>query len=79
MRTEENLAALLIQHKLKKDPAGDVELLHRFWRQDAVSPNRDMVHPLLVYADLMATGNQRNIETARMIYDQHIIQLVRET
>jgi hypothetical protein len=38
-----------------------------------------MVHPLLVYADLMATGNQRNIETARMIYDQHIIQLVRET
>jgi hypothetical protein len=76
---KENLAALLIQHKLKKDPTGDVELLHRFWRQDAVLPNRDMVHPLLVYADLMATGNQRNIETARMIYDQHIIQLVRET
>jgi hypothetical protein len=76
---KENLAALLIQHKLKKDPAGDVEFLYRFWRQDAVLPNRDMVHPLLVYADLMATGNQRNIETARMIYDQHIIQLVRET
>jgi len=76
---KENLADLLIQHRLKKDPVGDVELLHRFWRQDAVLPNRDMVHPLLVYADLMATGNQRNIETARMIYDQHIIQLVRET
>jgi hypothetical protein len=76
---KENLAAVLIPHKLKKDPAGDVEFLSRFWRQDAVSPNRDMVHPLLVYADLMATGNQRNIETARMIYDQHIIQLVRET
>ncbi len=75
---KENLAALLIQHKLKKDPAGDVEFLHRFWRQDAVLPNKDMVHPLLVYADLMATGNQRNIETARMIYDRHIIQLVRE-
>ena len=76
---KENLAALLIKHKLKKDPAGDVELLHRFWRQDAVPSNKDIVHPLLVYADLMATGNQRNIETARMIYDQHIIQLVRET
>ena len=76
---KENLAAVLIPHKLKKDPAGDVELLHRFWRQDSVPTNRDMVHPLLVYADLMATGNQRNIETARMIYDRHIIQLVRET
>jgi hypothetical protein len=76
---DESLAAVLIQHKLRKDPAGDVELLRRFWRQDAVLPNKDMVHPLLVYADLMATGNQRNIETARMIYDQHIIQLVRKT
>jgi hypothetical protein len=76
---KENLAAVLIPHKLKKDPAGDVEILRRFWRQDAVPPNGDMVHPLLVYADLMATGNQRNIETARLIYDQHIIQLVRET
>jgi len=75
---KENVVAVLIPHKLKKDPAGDVELLRCFWRQDAVLPNRDMVHPLLVYADLMATGNQRNIETARMIYDQHIIQLVRE-
>ena len=76
---DESLAAVLIQHKLRKDPAGDVEILRHFWRQDAVPPNGDMVHPLLVYADLMATGNQRNIETARMIYDQHIIQLVRET
>jgi hypothetical protein len=75
---QDNLAAFLIPHKLKKDPAGDVEFLHRFWRPDAIPPNKDMVHPLLVYADLMATGNQRNLETARMIYDRHIVQFVRE-
>ena len=79
MLWEENLAPVLIQHKLRKDPAGDVELLRRFWRQDAVPSNKDIVHPLLIYADLMAPGNQRNLETARMIYDQYIIQLVRKT
>jgi hypothetical protein len=75
---KEDLAAFLGLYRLRKDPAGDVEALHRFWRPDAISPNEEMVHPLLVYADLMATGNQRNLETARMIYDRHIVQLVRE-
>jgi len=28
------------------------------------------IYPLLAYADLMATGEGRNIETARFIYDQ---------
>jgi hypothetical protein len=75
---KEDLAALLGLFRLRKDPAGDVEVLRRFWRPEAIPRNKDMVHPLLVYADLMATGNQRNLETARMIYDQHIVQLVRE-
>ena len=30
----------------------------------------DLVHPILIYADLLATGNERNIETAKMIYDK---------
>jgi len=75
---KDNTAAVLIPNRLKKDPAGDVELVARFWQPDTITPNGDMVHPFLVYADLMATGNQRNMETARIIYDEHIIQLVRE-
>ena len=74
----DNQAAVIIPNRLKKDPQGDVELIARFWQPETVAPHGDMVHPLLVYADLMASGNQRNIETARMIYDQHIVQLVRE-
>lgn len=73
-----NPAAVLLPNRLVKDPNGEVELVARFWQPETVAPNGDMVHPLLVYADLMATGNQRNIETARMIYDQHLVQLVRK-
>ncbi|MBC2713713.1 MAG: hypothetical protein HF978_00180 [Desulfobacteraceae bacterium] len=31
---------------------------------------------LLVYADLIATGNGRNIEAARMIYDKFIHRFI---
>lgn len=75
---KENPAAVLIPNRLKKDPQGDLELICRFWLPETVTAHGDMVHPLLVYADLIATGNQRNLETARMIYDQHIVQLIRE-
>ena len=69
---------ILLPNRLKKDPEGEVELLARFWQPGTIPPRGDRVHPLLIYADLMVTGNQRNIETARMIYDQHLLQLVRE-
>ncbi len=75
---KDNLAAVLIPNRLKKDPTGDVELVARFWQPETIAPHGDTVHPVLVYADLMATGNQRNIETARIIYDEHIVQLIRE-
>lgn len=75
---KDNPAGVIIPNRLKKDPQGDVVLIARFWQPETVEPHRDMVHPILVYADLMATGNQRNIETARIIYDEHIVQLVRE-
>lgn len=75
---KENPAGVIIPNRLKKDPHGNVELVARFWQPETIVPHKEMVHPVLVYADLMATGNQRNIEAARMIYDQHIVQLVRE-
>ena len=70
--------AVLIRNRLKEDPEGDVELLHRFWQPDTIVPHGDTVHPILIYADLLATGNQRNIETARILYDEHIVQFLRE-
>lgn len=75
---DDDPAAVLTAHKLRKDPNGEVELLCRFWQPDTVPLSGETVHPLLVYADLIASGNQRNLETARMIYDQHIVRLVRD-
>lgn len=74
----DNLNKLLFENKLKKDPQGDVEILKRFWWPEVIKAQDEFVHPILVYADLLATGNQRNIETAKLVYEQHIIRLVRE-
>lgn len=75
--TAEHLNQLLIENRLKKDPLGDVEILERFWKQAEAWQYNDLVHPVLIYADLLATGNQRNIETAKMIYEQHIVRLIK--
>lgn len=76
--TAGQLNDLLIENRLKKDPNGEVEVLVRFWTPGEKEEHEDMVHPILVYADLLATGNERNIETARMIYEQLIVRLIRE-
>jgi hypothetical protein len=74
----QELDQLLIKNRLKRDQTGDVEILKRFWKPAETWKYEDLVHPILIYADLLATGNERNIETAKMIYDQHIVQLIRE-
>jgi hypothetical protein len=74
----QDLDQLLIKNRLKRDQTGDVEILKRFWKLPEIWKYKDLVHPILIYADLLATGNERNIETAKMIYDQHIVQLIRE-
>ena len=72
------LDQFLVANRLKTDITGDVEILERFWKPTVDQQPQDMVPPLLVYADLLATGNQRNLETAKMIYEQHIVRLIRE-
>jgi len=76
--TTQELNQILIENRLRKDPTGDVEILERFWKPVEIWQYEDLVHPVLIYADLLATGSQRNIETAKMIYEQHIIRLIRE-
>ncbi len=76
--TPQQLNPLLIENRLKKDPEGDVEILKRFWAPLEIRQYEDTVHPILIYADLMATGHQRNIETAKMIYEQYLIRYIKE-
>jgi hypothetical protein len=69
---------LVLKYKLQKDPKGNVEILKPFWHFGWEMAEKGLVPPLLVYADLMATGDARNIEAAEMIYDKHLAGLVRE-
>jgi hypothetical protein len=76
--TKQPIGKLVFKNKLKKDPDGNVEILNLFWDFKLNTFNNDLVHPILVYADLMATGDNRNIETAGMIYDTEIARFIRE-
>lgn len=74
----EKLARLLLMNKLKQDTRGNVEILDAFWENDYDLTNPELVHPLITYADLLATGDARNIETAQKIYVGELIRLIGE-
>ncbi len=66
----EKLAA---RFRLRPDPQGDIEILQRFWN----FPNpegypADLVPAMLIYADLIASGDPRNLDIARKIHDTHL-------
>ncbi len=63
---------LVIKLKLRKDVRGNVELRERFWEFENNSPDKDIVPPLLVYADLLETAGIRDIEMANAIYDEYL-------
>ena len=70
---ENNKTELIRNLKLFKggnEKYGIVKLYKPFWKKPR--KYNGYVHPVLAYADLIATGDARNIETARMIKDEHI-------
>jgi hypothetical protein len=71
-----NLPELQAKFGFRRDPEGDVEILKKFWTFEGAGS--DTVPPLLVYTDLMASGDDRNIETGEIIYDAHLARLIGE-
>ncbi len=65
----------LLDHHLKTDPGGEVEILRRFWNFDNEDPA--ITPTLLVYADLLAIGDARCLEAAKRLYDDILAQPVR--
>lgn len=72
----EGVARIVREHRLRADPKGEVEILDTFW-YFAVGPQPELVPPLLVYADLMATLDPRNLEVAKLIREEHIEHALR--
>ena len=76
--TGENHVKLLLQLKLKTAEDGNVELVKKFWNFDDLFDKDNLVNPVLIYADLIATGDKRNLETAKIIYDKEVIRYIGE-
>ncbi|MCJ8330572.1 MAG: hypothetical protein HRT89_14040 [Lentisphaeria bacterium] len=66
---------LAFKLRLKKDPDGNIELVKKFWRfpMNTLEP---LAPPILVYANLLAAGNGRNIETAKVLYEEKIQRII---
>jgi hypothetical protein len=63
---------LIAEYKMRADVNGDVEILDAFWNPNLVPTIHDVVPPILAYADLTTTTDGRNLEAAKMIYDEFI-------
>jgi len=72
------LNEFLLENRLRVESNGSVEILERFWAGDTLAGAPETVHPILIYADLSASGNERNIETAKIIYENNIARYLRE-
>lgn len=80
--SKEGKSDLLKKIKLVPDPKkGNVLLYAPFWNIEhpmfQINYN-SIVHPLLVYADLLATTDSRNIETATKIYEKFVSTYIAE-
>jgi hypothetical protein len=69
---KEDLKDFVINNRLRKDPDGTVECLKRFWNFEYPWDHPGFAPPLLIYADLLTIGDNRTIETGRLLYDRFI-------
>lgn len=76
-RRREVVGQLVAKHRLHPDYQGNIEFLDVFWHFDFNQLHHDVVPPMLVYADLLATADPRNVETAKMIRDRFINDALR--
>jgi len=51
---------------------GNTEILQTFWHPELLEQPTTLAPPLLIYADLMATADPRNLETAKQVYERFL-------
>ena len=68
--TEENRNDLIKHYRLIPDEKGKVKVYKKFWNY--YNANWNTVDPILVYADLMNTGDGRCMETAQKIKNEFL-------
>jgi hypothetical protein len=66
--TAENTIDLIKTYRLVPDEEGNIEIYQKFWHDN--KDNYQIVPAELVYTDLTNTGDPRNLETAKLVYDE---------
>ncbi len=70
--TNENSLPLLKLGKFKPDERGEIRVYQKFWIEDTQS---NIVPNLIIYADLMGSGDSRCLEAAKKIYNDEKISI----
>lgn len=65
-----NINELVLRNRLKKSPDGNIKIRKAFWPEARTL--KPLVPYLLIYADLLAEGDNRCTEVAKIIYEQHL-------
>jgi hypothetical protein len=68
----DKLGEFILRNRLKKNPDGNVEIVKKFWNFLDDNEIKNLVPAILIYTDLITTGDPRNIETANIIYEKEI-------
>lgn len=66
------LNEMVARHRLRTDPNGEVEVLETFWPAEIAADQPGLAPTPLIYADLLAAGDARCIETAKLVYDEYL-------
>ena len=71
MYTSESVADLMKHYSFIPDPDGRITVYEKYWSSYyQVQP--DIAPPLIVYADLLGTGDSRCIEVAERVFDEYL-------
>lgn len=60
------------KYRLVRDKNGNIEILKKFWTTGEIG---SVAPPLIVYSELVATAERRRLETAQLIYDEHLVDI----
>jgi hypothetical protein len=66
----------ILDNRLITGADGTVELRERFWGFEYAWDRPTLAPPLLIYADLLATGDARCLEAAQRVYEAHLTRLI---
>ncbi|MBS1607110.1 MAG: hypothetical protein JST42_30950 [Bacteroidetes bacterium] len=62
--------------KAVPDDKGDIDVLEMFWNDNDKYGGKNIVPPLLIYADLMGSRIGRNVDTAKLILENELSNII---